>query len=217
MPLTLNLLHEEQKQLHQRKRDPLKLGLLSLGGVALLFVSYYAWRLFADSQLTAQLRDRQAQWAKQEPLAKAAEAQEASLNQTISTAKLVTQRIENRFYWAPLLDTLLKTVPPTIQLTSLTGSSETKDEKVSILLEGIAAAAEPRAGAEQFRTSLAEALGKKYPNVSTTFRNLEETVGTVNLDGKTLPTAKFTIDVQMQKPNAVPAAEPAAERPRRRR
>ena len=34
MPLTINLLHEEQFLLKQRKRDPLKLGLYALAGVA---------------------------------------------------------------------------------------------------------------------------------------------------------------------------------------
>ncbi len=214
MPLTLNLLHEEQKQLQARQRDPLKLGLLGLVGVALLFMGYYAYRLIGASSLSGQLHARQAEWARQEPLARAALTQEADLSLTLGAAAAVTKRIEGRFYWAPILETLQRTVPPAVQILSLSGNNELNGEKVLLGVDGIAAGPEPRAAAEQFRIALAEALSKKFPGAASTFRSLEETNAIATLDGKPLPTAKFTIDVNLKKPAAAPAPEPA--RPRRK-
>lgn len=212
MPLTLNLLHEEQKQLQARQRDPLKLGILALVGVALLFMGYYGYRVLGASAQTNELHTRQAEWAKQQPLAAAAQTQEIELNGKLATAAAVSKRIEGRFYWAPLLDTLRRAVPPAIQVTNFSGSNDMAAEKVVIGVEGVGAGPEPRAAAEQFRIGLVDALGKKYQGVSASFRNLEESNAVVSLEGKTLPTVKFSIDVQMKKVS--PAPEAAAAHPR---
>ncbi len=100
MPLTINLLHEQQFLSQQRKRDPLKLGLYALAGVAALFVMYYGWRLLSSSALDSQLKARQSEWAKQEPAANAAHAQEKDLTAQVAAADVVSRRIDNRFYWA---------------------------------------------------------------------------------------------------------------------
>lgn len=213
--LTLNLLHEEQKQLQARQRDPLKLGLLGLAGIALLFMGYYAYRLVGSNALTRQLQEKQAEWARQEPLSRTAIAQEADLNLALGASAAVTKRIEGRFYWAPLLETLQRVVPPGVQVLTLSGNNELTGEKVLIGLDGIAAGPEPRAAAEQFRIALLEALIKNFPGASSSFRSLEETSAMATLEGKPLPTAKFSIDVQFKKPPATaPPAEPAAS-PRR--
>lgn len=199
MPLTLNLLHEEQKQLQARQRDPLKLGLLGVVGIALLFMGYYAYRLIGSNSLGGRLRDRQAEWARQEPLSRAALTQESELNLTLGAAAAVTKRIEGRFYWAPLLDTLQRTTPPSVQILTLSGNNDLNSEKVSLGVDGIAAGAEPRAAAEQFRIGLAEALGKRFAGATASFRSLEDSTGIATLGGKPLPTAKFSIDVTLKK------------------
>ena len=216
MPLTINLLHEEQFLLQQRKRDPLKLGFYALGAVAMLFFLYYAYRYASTSSVRGQLRDRQAEWAKQEPAAKAAAARETDLSAKLAEADAVTKRMENRFYWAPVLDTLLKTVPPNVQVVNLTGANDPKADKVSILLEGIVAGEVPRIAADQFRTLLNERLAKQYPGAVSTFRGLDDTTATVAVNGRALPTARFTIESMFTKPNAAPAPTPAPE-PRRKR
>lgn len=213
MPLTLNLLHEEQKQLQARQRDPLKLGMLALVGVALLFMGYYAYRLIGSNTLTSQLHARQAEWARQEPLSRAALAQETELNLTLGAATAVTRRIEERFYWAPLLGTVQRIVPAGVQILSLSGSNDLTTEKVVIGVEGIAAGAEPRAAAEQFRIALADALSKRFTGTVASFRSLEEATATVALAGKTLPTAKFSIDITLKKSAAVPTPAPEPARP----
>ena len=212
MPLTINLLHEEQFLLQQRKRDPLKLGLYALAGVAALFVLYYFVRLAAGSTTISEMHAREADWAKQEPLAAAAAKREADLNGQITAAGSITRRIENRFYWAPLVETLARFVPPNVQLTGFTGGNDPKSDKVSLVLEGFAAGDVPRFAAEQFRTGIGDRLGKTYKNVTTAFRGLDETASNVTLNGKSMPTARFSIEIAFDKPSATPAPTPVPAR-----
>ena len=213
MALTINLLHEEQALLKLRKRDPLKLGLYALAGVAFLFVAYYAYRLVGSTSIKHDLEARQAEWARQEPKAATAMEQDKIINEKLGIATLVGERIDNRFYWAPLLAILQKSVPPNVQILSFAGSSDPKDDKISIILEGLAAGTVPRTAAEQFRTSLADALGRSYKGAAATFHSLDETASTVLLNGKQTPTARFSIDVRMDKTAHLPEV---AETPIRR-
>ena len=216
MPLTINLLHEEQFLLQQRKRDPLKLGFYALGAVALLFFLYYAVRAATTSSLRGELRNKRAEWAKQEPAAKAAATREAELSAKLTIADAVGKRIENRFYWAPVLDALLKTVPANVQIVNFTGSNEPKTDKISILLEGIVAGEVPRIAADQFREAVTAQMAKQFPGAASSFRSLEDTASSVNVGGRALPTARFTIEVLFAKPHATPAETPAPE-PRRKK
>ena len=211
MPLTINLLHEEQALNKQRKRDPLKLGLYALGGVAALFVAYYAYRLIGSSEISSELQARQTAWAREAPKEEAAEAQDKVFNQKLSVANLVSQRIDNRFYWAPLLANLQRAIPPNVQITRLTGASEPNAEKVTISLDGLVAGPIPRAAAEQFRTSLSDTLGRSYKGAAATFFSLDETASTVTLGSKQVPTARFTIEVKVDRAASLPvlAATPA--------
>ena len=214
MPLTINLLHEQQFLLKQRQRDPLKLGVYALAGVALLFLLYYGVRLAQSTALNNELKSRQAEWAKQEPAAKAADAKEAEYTTQVSAAAIVTKRIEDRFYWAPLLETLIKSVPPQVQIVNFTGANDQKADKMNVTLEGIVAGDVPRLAADKFREDLNAALNKTYQGVETSFRGLEEASTTVPLNGKNTPTARFTIEIKMNKPGATPAATPAPTRVR---
>ncbi len=212
MPLTINLLHEEQYLSKQRKRDPLKLGLYALGGVAALFILYYVVRLAGHGVIMRDVHAHEADWAKQEPLAAAAAKRDAELTTHIAAAAAINNRIANRFYWAPVVEVLSRNVPPNVQLTGFTGTNDPKMDKVSMVLEGIAAGEVPRFAAEQFRTSFGERLGKAYKNVTTTFRSLDDTASSVAVNGKTLPTARFSIDVVFDRPSALPAPTPIPER-----
>ncbi len=210
MPLNINLLHEEQLLLQQRKRDPLKLGMLALCGVALLFVAYYGYRVLGSNEIAHELRDRQHKWATQEPRAKAAAAQEAVLSAKLGQGKAVSQRIEGRFYWAPVLSLLVETVTPNIQILSFQGSSDgasAATDRVTMTIDGIAADAEPRAAAEQFRQALEGRLGKLFKGATASFKSLDETSATVSLGGRQAPAAKFSIEVDLTRdPGAGDAA-----------
>ncbi len=87
----------------------------------------------------------------------------------------MTKRVEYRFYWAPVLDVLLKTVPPNVQIVNLSGSNDPKSDKISVLLEGVVAGDVPRIAADQFRTLLNERLAKQYPGATSNFRSLDDT------------------------------------------
>ena len=215
MPLTINLLHEQQFLLKQRQRDPLKLGLYALAGVAALFVLYYGLRLAQSNAIAGELRQRKAEWAKQEPAAKAADEQEKVYTSQVGAAELVGKRIDGRFYWAPLLETLLKAVPPYVQVINFTGNNDAKADRITVTLEGIVAGDVPRLVADKFRGDLTGTLNKSYQGVETSFRGLEENAATVALGGKNIPTARFTIEIKMNKPGAVPAETPAPAARRR--
>ena len=215
MPLTINLLHEEQFLLKQRKRDPLKLGLYALAGVAALFVMYYGWRLLSSATLDGQLKARQAEWAKQEPAARAAEAQEKELTAQVAAADVVSKRVENRFYWAPLLETVVKSIPPTCSSSASTAPTSKRAKRSRSCSKASWPGDVPRLAADKFRTALTESLGKKYQGAETSFRGLDETATSVNLGGKPTATAHFTIEVKLNKSSAAPAAAPAPERRRK--
>ena len=217
MPLTLDLLHEEHKQLQQRQRDPLKLGLYALGGVAALFMAYYGYRVISVGSLSGEVAAREAEWKKQEPLSTTAEKQEKEMTDKLAVAAAVSRRVENRFYWAPVLDVLYKTVTNNVQIMSFGGGNDIKDDKIRLVVEGMAAGTEPRAAAEQFRIALAENFGKNYPAASATFRSLEESSAMVNVNGKPTPNARFTIDLDMKKPIVDAATPPPVTERRARR
>ena len=203
-PLRLNLLHEQHAAAAQAKRDPLKLGLYALGGVAALLAGYYGLRVATVSSLQGQLAGRQAEFAaKYEKPLKTADAREKELTALVAAGTALKGRTEGRFYWAPLLEIIGRTVPRDVQLTGLNGALEGKDKDAarvpSLTLEGLSAGTEPRDVAERFRVSLAEALGKSFPGASASFRSLDDGEGTVSLDGKTLRTARFTITVSLRR------------------
>jgi Tfp pilus assembly protein PilN len=140
MPLRLNLLHEQQAARAQRKRDPLKLGLYALGGVASLFVAYYLLRLGTSASLNSQLAAKKTEYAKKyEAPLKNVDAREKELTRTTAAANALTARVEGRFYWAPLLDVLARTVPREVQIVGLNGNDDPKEKNVNFTLEGIAA------------------------------------------------------------------------------
>ena len=108
-------------------------------------------------------------------------------------------------------------MPPNVQIVNLTGSNEPKADKINVLLEGMVAGEVPRIAADQFRTAFNERLTKQYPGATSSFRGLDDTSSTVQVGGRTLPTARFTIETVFPKPFAAPAESPKPEvAPRRK-
>jgi hypothetical protein len=195
MALQLNLLHEEISEQRQRQRDPLKLGLIALGAFGAILFLYYGWHAYQTLQIKSQLSAAQAEWAKVEPKVTAAQKRADQLHKIIDGTKVLEEIIKGRFYWAPLLATLSHCVSPNIQLLSLNGSIADDNHAVSFSVEGIAAAREPRAGAEDFRELLDEQLAKNYSEVKVDFRDLQDLDTVVNLAGTATPTARFTLAI----------------------
>ena len=81
-----------------------------------------------------------------------------------------------------------------------------KKKTINVLLRGVAAGAQPRTAAEDFRRSLQERLAGKYNEVSVIFdaNSLEDGADTVALEGQTLATATYRIRVQFTPKTTVP-------------
>jgi len=192
MALHLNLLHEEFLEQRQRQRDPLKIGILVLVGLGTLMVIYYLWNAYKVLEIRNRLGQAQHDWAKVEPKVTAAQKRTAELNGIISTTKVLDNMIDNRFFWAPLLEKLSRCVALNAQLTSIDAAA-VDDGKVTITIDGLAAGREPRAAAEELRQLLLEQLSKNYFDVKVEFKALEDLDTIVNIGGSNMAMARFGI------------------------
>ena len=194
MPLQLNLLHEEFTEERQRKRDPLKLGMMALGAVGALMLLFYGFRAYQTLAIKNRLSTIQEEWAKVEPKVTAAQKRAEELNNIINTTKVLDSMIERRFFWAPLLQKLSGCVAPNAQLTNFDGAIN-PDKTVTLTIEGKATGAEPRAAAEEFRQLLSEELGKQYRHAKAEFKILEDLDTQVEVGGTSLPVVRYIITV----------------------
>lgn len=222
MALHLNLLHEEILEQRQRKRDPLKLGVMALCAFGALMALYYMWNGYRTLEIKSRLSAVQQDWAKVEPKVTAAQKKSEDLNGVINTTRVLDGMIESRFYWAPFLGRVAQCVAPNAQLTSIEGSvEETKDTKetkaskaVSVVIEGVAAGREARGAAEDLRQLLIEQLGKSYADVKVEFKTLEDLDTLVNISGTNMPMARYILSVNF-KPLDAKAAASASPAPRK--
>lgn len=196
MSLSINLYHEVQKARQLKRRDPLKLSIYGLSGIAALFAIYYGVEVGRMHGLSVEQARVQAEFDQLSPKAKAAKAREDEINAEIHKSELMAHRIEDRFYWAPMLEQIAQTVPREVQITRLVGDL-TGDtvRKCSLTIDGLSAGTDPRRVAEDLRTTIAEKLAPKYKGVTSSFKTLEDGTEMVLLDGQQMPTASFAINV----------------------
>src|SRR4249920_3528811 len=140
MALQLNLLHEEITEERQRKRDPLKLGVIALCFFGAILFVYYGWNAYQTIQIKGHLNAAEAEWKRVEPKVTAAQQRATELRQIIDSTKVIDGLIDGRFYWAPFLAIISHSVAPNVQLTILDGSIAEGDHSVVVTLEGVAAA-----------------------------------------------------------------------------
>jgi len=219
MALHLNLLHEEILEQRQRQRDPLKIGMLVLASCGAVLFLYYAWNAYRVIEIKARLNHITADWKKIEPQVTKAQKRSAELTSIINTTRVLDDYIDNRFFWGPLLEKLSRCVPPNAQLTGLEGQTldEEKGTGVSVTIDGVAAAREPRSVAEDLRQMLLEQLGKSYYDVKAEFKALEDVETFANIGGTNVPMSHYVLLVTFN-PNAKakPAATPVPTRTKRR-
>jgi hypothetical protein len=213
MALHLNLLHEEILQQRQRQRDPLKIGMMVLGGLGAIMLVYYMWNAYKTLEIRNRLGQVQHDWAKVEPKVTAAQKRSAELNGIISTTKVLDGIIDRRFFWAPFLEKLSRCVAPNAQLTSIDGTV-LEDNKITISLAGLAAGREPRAAAEELRQLLLEQLGQSYSEVKVEFKALEDLDTIVNMGGSTMGMAHFGLNVTFTTALSKPTPAPRVRTPR---
>lgn len=220
MALQLNLLHEEILEQRQRQRDPLKIGMYVLAGCGAILFLYYAWNAYRTIEIKTRLSRISAEWQKIEPHVTQAQKRAAELNSIINTTRVLDDYIDNRFFWGPLLEKLSHCVPPNAQLSSLDGQL-LEDEKgggtsVSITIDGLAAAREPRSAAEDLRQMLIEQLGKSYFDVKAEFKTLEDVESVANIGGTNVPMSRYILVITFNpSAKAKPAATPAPARKKR--
>ena len=107
MALRLNLNHEILQAERARQRDPLKLSLWGLGVIAAGFAAYYFFQLAKMSVISQEFAQKKAEFDKVQPKAVAAKSREDELSETIRAGETIVQRIEGRFYWAPMIEELV--------------------------------------------------------------------------------------------------------------
>ena len=214
MALHLNLLHEEILAERQRQRDPLKIGLLVLAGCGAMLFIYYAWNAYQTLEIKSRLSKVQSEWAKIEPQVTTAQKRSAELNSIINSTRVLDSYIDHRFFWAPLLEKISHCVAPNVQLTAIEGIV-LDDGGITVSIEGVAAAREPRSAAEDLRQMLLEQLTKSYHDVKVEFKTLEDLDTMANVGGVKTPMARYNIFVTFGATEA-PKPPPAPTRVKRR-
>jgi len=207
MALHLNLYHEVLKAKALKRRDPLKISIYGLSAIAALCACWYFVQLMKMHGLNDDLGRLRAEFAKVEPAAKEASKREAELTSQARASTQLEKRIEERFYWAPVLAGIMQVVPREVQLTRMGGDVMGEGQRrCTITIDGLSAGSDPRRVAEELRTAIAEKFSTDYKNVSSTFKMLEDGTELVMLDGKQMATAIFAINVQLFTAEEKPAA-----------
>jgi hypothetical protein len=214
MSLQLNLLHEEILLARQRQRDPLKIGMMVMGVCGTLMVVYYMWNAYKTLEIRSRLGAIQHEWSKVEPKVTAAQKRSAELNSIISTTKVLDGMIDGRFFWAPFLEKLARSVAPNSQLMSIDGNVLDENRGVVVTIEGLSAGREPRAAAEELRELLSEQLRKSYNDVKVEFKSLEDLDTIVNIGGSNMPMARYTLSATFNPSATAPKPSPSPGRTR---
>jgi len=215
MALHLNLLHEQISEERQRQRDPLKIGIMLLAGIATLLFLYYGWNAYRTLTIKARLSAVERDWAKIEPKVTAAEKRSAELNGIIKTTAALDDYVEHRFFWGPFLEKLAHCVAPNTQLTNVEGIVS-EEKGVTVTIEGVAAAREPRSAAEDLRQMLSEQLGQGgYTDVNVEFKALDDLETVANVGGTSMAMAHYILSVNFQPSGKPKTSPPAAKAPRR--
>jgi hypothetical protein len=215
MALHLNLLHEQILEQRQRQRDPLKIGTMVLVAIGAMLFLYYGWNAYQTLSIKSKLSAVEHDWAKIEPKVTAAEKRSAELNNIIKTTTVLDEYIEQRFFWAPFLDRLARCIAPNTQITSIEGSV-VEEKGVSVMVEGVSAAREPRSAAEDLRQMLSEQLGQAgYADVKVEFKALDDLETIANVGGSSMPMAHYILGVSFQPAAKAKPPAPAARAPRR--
>ena len=211
MALHLNLLHEEILEQRQRQRDPLKIGMIALVVCGVSLFLYYTWNAYRTLEIKSRLTTIERAWKKIEPGVTAAQKRVADLEGVIKTTRALDDYIDNRFFWAPVLQKVSRCVAPNTQLTNFEGAVQDENREIDVSLEGIAAGREPRSVAEDLRQMLLEQFHQSYSDVKAEFKTLEDLDTIVNVAGTHMATAHYILTVNfnpaaMPKPGESPAA-----------
>jgi len=215
MPFHINLLHEEQEQELQRRRDPVKIGLMIILFMLVLLVVYYMQQLQSLSSLKGQQTRLQSEWKELEPQSKEAAAEQIRLEGIIGSAEALQQYASGRFYMATVLESLTGMVPPTVQIRGVSLMASGEGNTLTGSIQGIAAAADPRSAADEFREQLNSTLTRHVFQSELSITSLEDENRVVEYQGQELRAARFDFEIRatIVEPTPTPTPTPT---PRRR-
>lgn len=225
MPIRLNLNHEIESAQKESRRDPLKLGMLLIVAIIFLMAIYYIYRLSSAHSLNQQSMAVQNEWKTVSLQEKKAEVRAKELEATTTTASALMGEIKGRFFWAPFLSEISMAAKPDIQITRFSGkvNASATAKTIQVEISGIAAGETPRQTAENFRKALEQRIDARYTHFakdSAALNNLANFNGNlidgtpVSLNGKSLNTVTFVINLEFPISAAKPAA---AKHPSRKR
>jgi hypothetical protein len=210
MALYLNFYHEIKSQKIQQQRDPLKIGMAVLALFAAIFLLIYLWRATQVGVLARKVANRNGEWAAIAPKLDEARNRKLNTDPSIKAAETIIQRIENRIFWAPILQMLLEQTPPHVQLTRTIFETVGEErDRIRLQLSGVIAGKEPRIEADAFRTKLEQVFGARFPEVKAAFAQLDDRSEEIALNGASLKTATLIIEFEFGVPKPEPA-DPAA-------
>jgi hypothetical protein len=199
MPIRINLLHEEERALLERQRDPLKIALLGAVVIGLGLFGWYSVMATQASAKKAELAVLQADWDAKKPMAEEGAAQEAILTKKFEAHQSLLRRSRDRIFWAPILEKMLVVVRRDMQITDFIGSI-IEGAKVEIILNGKTVGQEPRSIAEYLRSELERSIGTAHPESSVTFQSLEENQTPLEIQGRTFRNSDFSIKIDVKIP-----------------
>lgn len=206
MSLRLNLYHEVIRAKERKRRDPLKLTLYGLAAVVAGFAGYYMLQAVKLHSLNSELATVKTEFDNLEPQARTAKVREDELQTQLKAGTLLVKKVENRFYWAPVLEQVMQVVPREVQVTRLAGEITGEGtRRCALTIDGLSAGADARNVAETLRTAIADKISPQYKNVSSKFRTLEDGTEMAMLDGQQVPTATFAINVEFYSGEERPA------------
>jgi Tfp pilus assembly protein PilN len=165
MALTHNLLYPKQQAELERKLDPIKIGLL-LGLVIVIgLVLFWVVQGAAVDSLEKQRKDLQQTWGRLEDQMEAAKKQQATDEEKLATATALVESVEERFYFAPVLELLLENVPNSAQINSVSMNYNPQADEANIQVAGKVAGKtdqDSRARADALRIRLRDAFRETY-------------------------------------------------------
>lgn len=195
MALYIDLFQEIKEQAQQRRRDPVRGGILVSLLIGLCVAGYYMLSLSLLSSLNNEKSRLAQKWAELEPRANQAKKDADRINNDILLVKTLGERSESRFCWATVLGRMIQIVPDKVELTQISCSTTPGvSPGYDISIAGYVSGDDPRARAEEIRI----AAGKEFPQeyqVTSVFKNLED----VKMPDDTRRAA-FTIAVEAKKP-----------------
>jgi hypothetical protein len=219
MAITTNLLQNKLKADLEKKLDPMKIGLLVGLVLGVGVVMYYMVQQSVVNRVEGQVAQLAAQKKQLDNEAKTLATQRAQDEAKLAAIDGMAGRINHRFFWAPILEVLWKSTPPTVQITNFNSTVNMKTGEVKLNLECTAAGEEPRSVAEGYRNVLLTHFKTIDTNASTTYPNMIDSVVQVELDGKKLNQTIFSLGLTYTDPalagKAAPPPAPAAAAPAR--